>query len=154
MSDELKINRWLKEHFGTSLDNRANFRIAWTTGLTEKRFGEYNDFLNGTDILLRRYKGVREVPKYPFYKDRWVLEKLQYIGDNKELMEKTGYEPIWIFQTASGEFLPLVHRAVAFFMHFYTNKGKMPSASDLQDDEEAKFQQEVEYFKQYLGEVG
>lgn len=150
MSDELTINRWLKEHFGTSLDGRPNFRVCWTTGLTEKRHGTFNDFVAQTDILIRTWTGVKEVPKYPFYKDRWVLEKLEYIGNNKELLEKTGYEPLWIFQTADGSFLPLVHRAVAFFMYFYTNRGNIRTPSDFTDEDTAKFNAEVNYFKDFL----
>lgn len=148
MSDSINTNIWLKDTYGSTLDGRPKFRVVWSTNLLEKRFGVFRDFYG--HILVREVKGVREVLKYPFYQDRWVLEKLDYVGDNHELIEKSTYEPLFVFQTAEGAFLPLNQRAVNFFMHFYNQRGKLLSPSDIEDEEMKKYEREVNYFKEYL----
>jgi hypothetical protein len=116
-SDE-GVNRWLKERFGMSgLDgSKQKYRVIWSTNLTEKRLGDYTDYVPNTQIFLRQIREVRETLKYPFDQDRWVLER--YVAhNNPELVEsRQGYEVIRIFKGPDGQFLPLNRRVIEIFV--------------------------------------
>lgn len=151
MSDSITINQWLKDTYGIAYDGRPIYRVSWSTNLNEKRFGEFSTFYGS--IFVKKEVAVKEVIKYPYDQARWVLEKLDYIDDNKELIEKSSYEPIWIFKDKDGKFLPLNQRAIAFYMHFYMQRGRLMSPSDLEDEERTKYEKEVQYFRDFLGDV-
>ena len=57
-------------------------------------------------IYVRTEVGVKEVLKYPFDQDSWVLEKLINVDDNDELITKTSYEPLYIFKDKNGKSTP------------------------------------------------
>lgn len=121
--DDLGINKWLKDNYGTTVEGLSLFRLIWSTNVTEHRFSEFHDYYG--DILLRRVRETREVLKYPFAQDRWVLERVQLIDDKVRdfgLMtnDQYHYEEIYVFQSKEGKFLPLNQQAVeaAMFLFF------------------------------------
>lgn len=103
------LNRQLQELFGIeSTTGDAIFRISWAPKQREKRHGTYNDFTPG-GIFIRTVTEVREAPKYQWIGPRYILERLVVVPEvsMSELpTTKLSYEPIWVFETQSGEYLP------------------------------------------------
>lgn len=135
--DDLGINEYLKNTYGTAMGGNPVFRIIWSTGLTEKRYSEFHDYLD--NILLRVVKEVREVLVYPFAQDRWILERLIPLTDSMREFIKTDdnytYHEIYIFQDKHGNFLPLNREIVdtAMFLFFsYYLKMSWTQKADLQ----------------------
>lgn len=100
------INKQLIEEFGIdSITGRAMWRVVWSEDQFEKRKMEVTD--EGLQLL---HPEVREVPKYrQWVKERFVLENLTIIPviNQDELpTSKYSYEPIWIFETQAGVYLP------------------------------------------------
>jgi hypothetical protein len=125
MPEDFGLNEFLKNTYGTSIDGRPIFRLLWTTGVTEKRRSHFIDMSD--DIFIRDVIEVREVLKYPFAQERWVLERIIPIPFEvkTELMtdDNWSYEEVYIFQTKAGEYLPLspmmVEAALYLFFKFY-----------------------------------
>jgi len=105
------INRRLKDNFGINTgDGRPIWRIVWSEDQFENRHGTYDDYSPG-GIYLRTVTETRYVKKYDkiFNKDRFILEQLVAIGpiDMGTLPgEQTSYEPMYVFETNNGVFLP------------------------------------------------
>ena len=149
-SEDQKINKWLAIHYGMTIVGQAVYRVIWSTRLTEHRRGRY-DIFSG-HIYLRTEVGVREVLKYPYDQDRWVLEKLVNVDNNDELVTKTSYEPLYIFKDNDGNHLPLISKAVEFYMHVITN-GVKTNRTILEDEAAKKEEEELEYCRQEIGSV-
>lgn len=124
--DDLGINQYLQDTYGRTVEGLPLFRIVWSTGLTEHRFSEYHDFYG--EVFLRAVREVREVLKYPYAQDRWVLERIQLTDERiKQMGLQTDkpyhYEEIYTFQDKQGRFLPLsrdkVDTALYLFFNYY-----------------------------------
>lgn len=111
-----QLNKRLAELYGKDLLNRGNFRISWANNQFEKRIGEYSDWYG--PIFLRSYTGMREVPKYPFNKDQWILEKLCWIPQPEVPSTASGgyYEILYAFPIET-EDKPLSWNAINFVIH-------------------------------------
>jgi hypothetical protein len=96
------LNSRLIDYYGIdSSTGQPMFRIVWANNETEKRLIEESD--NGVRFL---YPVVREVKKYPYLKDLYVLERLVVIPpvNQDELpASKLSYEPIWAYRGVNGE---------------------------------------------------
>lgn len=142
-----EINKKLVEKYGCDLYNNPKFRIVWTSSQTEKRKGTFNEFYGS--IFVRQVTGIREVPKYPFAKERWVLEGISPNPYSEEVDSKLSYEPLWVFQDKDGNFLMPVWRAIELIIYSLQNPEKLtPGQMDAKDEE--KFKEEVEFFDNYL----
>lgn len=125
--DDLGLNKYLQDTYGTTVDNKALFRLTWTTGITEFRHSIFEDYYG--EIFLREVKETREVLKYPYAQDRWVLEKIKLIDGNSRALGLLDpnpyiYDAIYTFQDKQGNFLPLnremLDAAMMLFFQFYT----------------------------------
>jgi len=148
-----EVNDLLASELGPSPFGVPNFRIIWSTNLTEKRFGTFSDFYG--KIFVRQVTEVRDVLKYPFDQDRWILERVQSSVGNKELMGDYSYEPIYVFKDEHGLYLPLARRPVEVLIHRIKNpltpsQIKAVLEKRLEDEEEA----EVEAFLAIIQEAG
>lgn len=91
------LNQRLIDIFGCYSDGRATYRIVFSDEQFEKRWSSYTD--SGMELLNPE---VRELPKYrqwispPCY----VLERLLEIpeGMQTDQVERTSYEPLWVFR--------------------------------------------------------
>lgn len=104
------INRQLVEHFGSdTITGLPIWRVVFSEDQFEKRLGTYDDYTPG-GIYLRTVTEVREVPKYRQWVQRkYVLENLVLVPEvnEKELPDtKLSYEPMFVFETGSGKYLP------------------------------------------------
>ena len=103
--DPVEVNRLLVSHYGKELDGRARFKLVWAANQYEKRIFEYDDYSG--PIYIGTKRDVRELPKYSWIHDRWVLEILVFGNPLPALVEaKNGsYEPLWVFSASDGSFL-------------------------------------------------
>ena len=154
MNNINKMNKTLKESYGSTLAGNQIFRIVWSTKELEKRIGEFNEFYG--PIFLRTLRGMREVPKYPFVKDRWVLERflppeLAYTPEIPSSAHGT-YEPVYVFETESGEFLPLNFEVALTIIGMLLAPKLTPQArmSQLKEEDEKKDKEELKYYQDYL----
>lgn len=118
-----EINKWLRDNYGTTVTGKPLFRIIWSTNITEHRYSEFSDFYG--DILVRTVREIREVLKYPFAQDRFVLERIAVISDKaRELGLRSDnneeYVEVYTFQDKEGNFLPVTHEMTetALFLFF------------------------------------
>lgn len=100
------INNTLENLFGKdSVTNMPIWRVVWSEDQYEKRL--VNTTPEGWELLTPM---VREVPKYrQWIPEKYVLERLVIVPeqDQNELLGiKISYEPIWIFETQDGRYLP------------------------------------------------
>jgi hypothetical protein len=161
-------NERLKER-GRSLDGRPIWRISWSTDQREKRLGTFSDFYGS--IFLRQTREVREVPKYWYTPNRWILERLTFLPPNaaihKELIasydlditrpsQNGTYEPIYVFQDANGEPLPVTERAIDFVLWNLEHRDKAVKLTDADMRKEYydATDQEAAYFEAELNEAG
>lgn len=149
-----EVNELLARELGLSpFENKPNFQVIWSTGLTEKRFGTFSDFYG--KIFVRQVTEVRDVLKYPFDQDRWILERIQSSAGNRELLADHSYEPLYVFKDEHGFFLPLKMKVIEVLIH----RVKHPLSPDqireiltkrLENEEE----DEVNDFLNILHDVG
>lgn len=96
------INENLISDFGTFSDGRPNFRVVFSDDQYEKRWTDRTD--EGFQLLQPE---VRLLPKYKqFIHQKYILERLVPAGPGTDLVEKTTYEPAWVFQDANQNYLP------------------------------------------------
>lgn len=150
------INKRLTDLYGKTLDNFSNFKLVWSTEQREKRLGTFNDYFG--NIFLRTVTEVREVAKYPFYPDQWILERLIINTLGGELVvtvdgtNKYTYEPIWVFKNKGGILFVPAWKHVEFIVHKWIetveNANKITPQSRIgelekQDEEELKLFEEI-----------
>lgn len=155
MQDVDAINEKLLLYYGRELDGRPRYRVVWSTNQLEKRKGEFNEFYGS--IYLRTFYGVKEVPKYPFDRDRWIVEKLFYINNPELFSNRPGsYEPVYVLKGPNGEFLPLNWRAVDMVVSFAEKKpvGIKLTDADFSDMEQKEMDEDTEYFREVLADQG
>ena len=72
-----QINEKLQRHFGIDTESaQPMWRVSWSNDQYEKRLTEYTS--EGLQLL---FPEVRELPKYQWCRDRWLLERLVLIPD-------------------------------------------------------------------------
>lgn len=158
------INRRLTER-ARSLDGRPILRIVWTTDQREMRAGEFTDWYMNT-IIIRTVKAIREVPKYNYAPDRWVLERLTYLNPDNEIAknELVGaqngtYEPLVMFHDSNYVPFPVHWSLVEQIIwrmengKFHGDEGKQSDAQ-LYAQELAAQSKEIEHDKLALAEKG
>lgn len=147
------LNERLKNTFGTIIDGRVKYRLSWSTTQTEVRKDSYNVFYG--NIFLRREENVvKEVPKYPYDKDRWVLEYLTYDCPPNLVSAFNGsYEPIWIFRDGKGQYLHPNWAVLEFMINAF--EGRVESrmtASDIDAEEAKSLAAEIAQFEEEIKE--
>lgn len=99
------LNQRLIDHYGIDSEtSQPIFRIVWAADQVEKRM---MDTLDSGVVLL--YPQVREVKKYSYLKDVYVLEQLVVVPEfqQRELADiKLSYEPVWAYKDERDEPLP------------------------------------------------
>jgi len=141
------LNKRLTTLYGRNSDGRPVYRLVFSTSQVEKRRGEFEDYYG--KIFLRRFVGVREVPKYPYCMDRWVLEILLPIYNPEVFGSEVygSYEPLWVFQDKDGNFLQPIWLAIETIINWNRNLIKK-SPSDFEAEEQKELEkQEAEEFE-------
>lgn len=117
------------------------YRVSWTTGQTEKRFIKDRNVFSDSGLFLRTESGVFAVAKYPYDKDRWVLEKAVPVPSGYDVVDcNYSYEPLFIFKDKDGNFLPLERQAVVMLIFFHEN----PDVTKLTPEQMADMEKKIE----------
>jgi len=152
-----EINNWLKSTYGTNLRGESIFRVVFSDNQLEKRFGTFRDHVG--KIFIREYTAVREVPKYPHIKHRWILEKWMppQLACSPELPESNegSYEPIQVFEHENGNPVIVERRIIEQIIHILFHPllpGHRKELMKTQDEKE--FAKEVEHNRVILEDAG
>lgn len=130
------LNQRLIDHFGVDTSTgQAIFRISWASDETEMRLVPTLD--SGIELL---YPEVREVKKYPYMKDLYVLERLVVIPDiNKAELPayKMSYEPVWAYCDQDRQPVPPIWDATKFVIDtLYAALGKKSLRKYVEDEKD------------------
>lgn len=147
-----EINKKLKSVFGITQDGRANWRLIWseTEDATEIRRGVFNRF---SDKEFENFKradvGMFREKKYPWVKERYLLEQLVY-QPHSDVPEtnKGHYELRYTTQDGAGNYLPPkweVYEAIVYF--FVSGKAQ------IKMDWKAYFERESKQYKEWAKNV-
>lgn len=149
------INDKLELYYGREIDGRPRYRTVWSTGITERRYGEFNEFYGS--IFLRTTVGLKDVLKYPYDQDRWIVEKLFYIPNKEIVAEKPGsYEPFYMLKGSVGQYLPLSWKAIDLAVNFAEGRpvGIHLTDKDWNAQEQKEIDVETAYFEDRLADEG
>lgn len=96
-----ELNKKLLAEYGDDLQGNPIWRVVWSNDQIEQRVTKYSD--GGVELL---FPEVQEKKKYPWIKDRWILERLVIVPEihAKELIRPISYECMWKFQTPDEQF--------------------------------------------------
>jgi hypothetical protein len=123
------INKQLIDLFGIdTVTGLPMWKVVFSEDQFEKRLGTYDDY-SPAGIFLRTVTEVRLVPKYSqWIHQKYILERLVVVPEiNREDLptSKLSYEPIHVFQTGSGKYLPPKLIAAKFIVDaIYAATGK------------------------------
>jgi hypothetical protein len=141
------INDFLK-NYRKNLSNDPIFRVVWSDDLTETRFGEFNDYYG--NIFLRKFIGYRQVPKYNYINERWILEKWlpaedSYINEVPNT-HNGSYEPVYVFQDKDLNYLEPNLKIVKIVIFFSEGNVRKMTPSERQQLADISENEEVQDF--------
>lgn len=151
------INKRLADR-GKTLDGRPVWRVSWIDDQREIRKGKW-DIITEAGIYLRTEVGIKEVPKYPWIKGCWGLEKIVFLPENSDAhlelvnIRNGSYELIYPFCDSNGNPLPVNARVVEMVLWHLENPTKRFESDDKEEDQK-KFAEEVAYYEGLLDETG
>lgn len=148
-----EINIKLIDTYGLDISGQPRYRVVWSNDETEVRVGTFNEFYG--DIFVRTTSGAKQVPKYNYLDNRWILEVL-IPTNNPELLTKMSYEPLYVFENRKREYLPLNWDAITAVINTIQNRERKPAKTEKQewDDETADFEREKKRNLDYLNAIG
>lgn len=143
---------------GSSLDGRPIFRVVWSSDQFELRAGMFVDKYG--PIIIREVKAVREVHKYNYAMDRWVLERLTYLPrENKILADELigvmngSYEPLVIFWDESYAPIPVSWSMVERILWNLENyRPERKTAAMFEREEQEELEREALELEQEIGQ--
>lgn len=144
------INNELKK-FGKAPCGSPLWRLVWSNNEYEKRLGTFEDSYGS--IFLRRVTEVRETRKYNYIDQRWILEKWFRVS-NPELpdtLHKGSWEPIYVFESKSGEYLQPTLKTALFMVeqyNYHANNRVLPGArrAQIADEMQRRDDKELQDF--------
>lgn len=116
------LNQRLKDYFGLFDGLQANYRIVWSDDQYENRRVAFTP--EGLELI---HPEIREVRKYSYIRERFLLEKLISVAEmqTEELIDKLSYECIWNFEDHNGFPLPPKWEAIELIINtIHKNMGK------------------------------
>jgi hypothetical protein len=118
------LNQRLIDNFGLYLDGRPLWRLVFSSYELEKRWTNYTK--EGYELLTRE---VIEVPKYKQWINPpcFILERLLELpeGIPTDQINKTSYEPVWVFRDRNHEPLIPVWAAISLIIEtVYENSSR------------------------------
>jgi hypothetical protein len=142
------INQWLLARFRTDALGRQIFRVVWSNELAERRDGAH-EVWDGS-IYLRTEFGVKQVLKYEYIKDRWILEKLVFQPNGEIVGSEIGhYEPVWVFWNKDGEYLKPILKAVQLILNCLLD-GKPMTKAEWESLDKKKQEETLRLCEEFL----
>jgi hypothetical protein len=149
MTEEHKdLNKFLRESYGKTVTGKTNFRLVWSEDIFEKRLGEFNEFYG--KIFLRTIKGIRELRKYNYIHNRYILEGWidGDLSSNGEVPEAThgDYAPIWVFEDNKNNPLTVTRKVLSFIIASIQGRVKRDDEIDEKTLEDLEIARTIESF--------
>lgn len=95
--DVLRLNEQLRDAYGIDTEStQPMWRVSWSNDQYENRLTKYTP--EGLEML---HEEVKQLPKYQWVKDRWILEQLVAVPEvnQRELAgAKQSYECMFVFE--------------------------------------------------------
>jgi hypothetical protein len=143
--EQRELNNWLRESYGKTVNGKTRFRLVWSEDITEFRKGQFNEFYG--KIFLRTVIGTRELKKYNYIQDRFILEAWldQDLSSNGEVPDAINgdYIPIWIFEDGKGKPLPVTRKVLTFLIA--SIQGKVRKDNELSEEEAQEKEVQAQY---------
>lgn len=146
------INHQLVDLFGVdTVTGKSIWRISWSENQTEKRLVHTTK-----EGLLLLSPIMEEVKKYPYIKEKYVLERLVLVPEfqqNELSGIKQSYEPMWAFEDNKGNYLPPTLPAAKFIIDLvYAAMGKsdMVKYKQPQDNTPEEIENRIEQLETEL----
>ena len=144
--EQRSLNNWLRESYGKTVSGKTRFRLVWSEDITEKRKGEFSEFYG--KIFLRSVVGIRELKKYNYINNRFILEIWvdNDLSSNGEVPEaKNGdYAPLYVFEDGKGQPLPINHKILTFLIAAVEKKVRKDNEVSEKEAEEKEIQAQYE----------
>ena len=122
--------------------NEPVYRLVWSDEQTEKRKG----YFDGSN-----YHSIREMPKYNYIQERWILEKWFPPINNDSIDTSRGtYEPVWVFEDKNN--IHLEPTLIVIQIIIQAANGKLPTPEERKDKDNLKMKQEIDEVLQIIGE--
>ena len=119
MPDLTSINKFLKE-FETNFRGEPIYKVVYGPSQTEIRKGTFTDYSSDGTIFLRQVTESREVLKYDYIGERYILEKWfspeKVINDELPLSIGGSYEPFFVFESNTGMYAEPTLKLVEFIV--------------------------------------
>lgn len=149
--EELKaLNKKIEERFGRASDNLPLYRVSWAPDQYEHRQGDHGEF-SESGILIRRFIGVKYVPKYPFIGEAYVLEKrVPIILDEVRDDAKMNYEAVIDFPKDKEPWFEAIEWFLVLAMEGSDEAAKRVAQERMIEEDEKKYQREIDYFQGIL----
>jgi hypothetical protein len=132
---------------GRNLFDQPLYKLVWSDNETELRRGVFREFIGS--IFVRETIGVKQVPKYNYLPNRWILERWcpPEIAFNAELPNSRwgSYEPIYVFQDKFGNPLPFSEKVV-FFIISLAEKSTRVTPEERMTEAQEKENKEIEEY--------
>lgn len=143
------INRRLLETYGRGIGDLPLYRIVWSTSELEKRYGT---FIKETEagLYLGEETCEREVPKYFMWPDYWILEFIQPNVNNREILARVTYEPLWVFKDKNDKPLPYDWDILLILIRAHQTRVITKSPAQLASEEQDRKEQESKVFLDQL----
>ena len=125
MTDNLIVNNINKRlrSYGLNQYDEPNFRVVFSDDQTERRKGTFNDYHG--NLFIRSVTEVREVPKYPWIKGKWIIERWASgeLSKHQDLVTlKNGvYICVYVFQDINQRYLPPLWRVCEIVLKHILN---------------------------------
>lgn len=154
MTEEHKeLNNWLRESYGRTVTGKSKFRIIWSNDITEFRKGQFNEFYG--KIFLRTIIGVRELPKYNYIHDRYILEAwidndLSFNGEVPNAINGD-YAPVYVFEDSKGRPLPVTKKVLTFIIASVQGSVKKDNEISEKEVKEKEIQAQFESMDDHPG---
>lgn len=150
-----KINLNLETYFGTE-EGKPKYRVVWANEQFEIRKAQRAKFdIHGNFLGVE--EGILRVPKYPMYKNLYVLERILFYTDpTGELLdtEKGTYEAIYEFTDYHGKYVhPIWEKCKKICIHLEAPKEKK-SEQTIYDEMIAKRDKDAEQIYERLNDAG
>lgn len=116
------LNKRLVDHFGKFENGQPNWRIVWAEDQVEKQITK--ESTGGIQLL---FPEVREVKKYGYIKNKYILEQITPVPVGTTLTEKLSYECLWTFQDINQN--PVAPKWEAIYILITTLQYQMELAS-------------------------
>lgn len=144
-----RINEQIAKLYGNHPElDLPRFRVVWSDTQIEPR---RNTEIWYGSIYMGNEFGIKNVPKYLYIRQRWILEKVFPNNPEGDLVANHTYEPIFTFQDKDDNPLMPNFKVVNFICwHNMYGERRQKTAAEFNEEERKQYESDVNFFNEYL----